>query len=241
MESSGLRIGTFAGAPVVMDWSVAILIAFIVGGDFLKGGAAALPGAFAWVAAIFVSILIHEFSHAGVAAALKLPSKVIVLTFFGGHVEFVRKPDKRWHDILVSAAGPLSNLLVAIVLMAVLAIGNPLDPSASSEVLSDSAGSLVERFLAAFVMLNLLLGIFNLLPGFPLDGGRMLSAALSYLMSPNRARIVAGVTGVCIALLAAWYGFAQGWTLTIVIGLFLLLGAMAEIGAARRALRAETV
>jgi Zn-dependent protease len=181
-NNRGLRIGTFAGAPVVMDWSVAILIAYIVGRDFLEGGAAALPGAFAWVVAIFASILIHEFAHAGVAAALKLRSKVIVLTFFGGHVEFERKPDKRWHDILVFAAGPVSNLVVAFALTAVLAVGNPLDPSASTQVLSDPGRNLVERFLAAFVMLNLLLGIFNLLPGFPLDGGRMLSAALSYLV-----------------------------------------------------------
>jgi Zn-dependent protease len=228
MAAGGLRIGTFAGAPVIMDWSVAILAGYVVLSRLAAGGADALPGALVLLAAIFVSILIHEFAHAGTAAALKLPSKAIVLTFFGGHVEFERKPEKRWHDFVVSAAGPFSNLALAGALFGLAAV-NP-----------QPAGGLEADFLNQLFILNLLLGAFNLLPGFPLDGGRMLASGLSYVMAPPRARIIAGVTGICIAALAAWYGFAVGLPWTVLIGLLLLLAALAEIAAARRVLRSET-
>jgi Zn-dependent protease len=228
MAAGGLRIGTFAGAPVIMDWSVAILAGYVVFSRLAAGGAGALPGALVLLAAIFVSILIHEFSHAAMAAAFKLPSKAIMLTFFGGHVEFERKPEKRWHDFVVSAAGPLSNLALAGLLFGLGA------------VTPQPTGGLGADFLNQLFVLNLLLGAFNLLPGFPLDGGRMLSSALSYVMSPPRARIVAGVTGIGIAALAAWYGLAQGLPWTMLIGLLLVLAALAEIAAARRVLRGET-
>ncbi|MGE0828836.1 MAG: site-2 protease family protein [Hyphomonadaceae bacterium] len=228
MNGGGLRIGAFAGAPVILDWSVAILAGFVIFSGLDRGGLAALPDAISFLIAIVISILAHEFAHAGVAAALSLPSKRIVLTFFGGHVEFVRPPEKRWHDILVSAAGPFANLAIAAI------IGFLVAP-----FLSRDADPAAVQFLYQLLFLNLILGAFNLLPGFPLDGGRILSSALRYFLAAARARMIAAAAGVLVALGLIAYGYFNGLWWTAAIAVILLLAAIAEFQAARGALKGD--
>jgi len=254
MNSNGWRIGTFAGAPVIMDWSVAILAGYVILTQVSDGGAGALVGALTFVAAIFAAILLHEFGHAWTALRFGLPSRAIVLTFFGGHVEFVRQPEKRWHNIAVSAAGPFANLAafgaVYFGLMGLSALAPAEAPRVMAQMLPFLpplsvpvdwlSARILTAFLSAFLSINLLLGVFNLLPGFPLDGGRILSAALSYVMHPARARIAAGVTGILIAAAAVAWGLSNAYLWTVMIAVLLLLAALAEIGMARRALAAES-
>ena len=229
--AGGVRIGTFAGAPVIVDWTVALLAGYFILTDLSTGGLGALPRALAYVAALLASILAHECAHAGMAAALKLPSKRIVLTLFGGHVEPLHPPEKRWHDIAVSAAGPLSNLALYLACAAAAA-------QLAQQGSSDGAAAGVAFFIAELGFVNLLLGVFNLLPGFPLDGGRILQAALGYVMSPGRARLVAAGSGLAIAAATGLYGAANGLLWTTGVALFLGLGALGEMGRAGRDIRA---
>lgn len=253
MAAGGWRIGQFAGAPVIVDWSVAILAGYVIFSALDAGGGAALPGAFILLAAIFASILLHEFAHAWTAGLFKLPSKRIVLTFFGGHVEFARPPEKRWHDIAVSAAGPLSNLAAfAITYLGMAWLASLAPPYAERGILDVAPflppiyapvewgeARILLSFFTTFAFLNLLLGALNLLPGFPLDGGRILSSSLAYVMHPARARITAGVSGALIAAGAGYYGITTGAWWTLMIAVLLLLAALAEISFARRALAYE--
>jgi Zn-dependent protease len=224
-HQSGLRIGSFAGAPVTIEPAFLLLGAYIVGSSLLRDGTAALGDALIFVAVIFVAILIHEFGHAGMAAALKIPSKRIVLTFFGGYVEFVRPPQKPWQEIAVSAAGPGANLASWLFMISLLPL---LEPTMANDPTNDT----VLRALNTFAFLSLLLGLFNLLPGFPLDGGHILRAALTYVVRRTTARIITAYVGLAVAGLLVLWALAQTMIWTGFIAVLLGLAAWAELRAA---------
>jgi Zn-dependent protease len=225
-QENGLRIGSFAGAAIVIEPTFLLLGAYVVGSAFLRGGAEALPTALIYVGVIFAAVLIHEIGHASVAAALNIPSKRIVLTFFGGYVQFARQPQKLWHEIAVSAAGPAANLAT----WALVASAWPLLVPA----LGDDAGN--DSFLTAISLLgfiSLILGVFNLLPGFPLDGGHILRAALTYVFPRPMARMIAAVCGLAVAAAIVLFAIAGAMLWTGFIALLLGLAAWAELSAAR--------
>lgn len=226
VEQGGFRLGTFAGAPVLIEPTFLFLAAYVVGSAFLRAGVGALPEALIFVGILFAAVLIHEFGHAGMAAALNVPSKRIVLTFFGGYVEFARQPKEGWHEIAVSAAGPGANL-------ACWALVASMMPLLAPALTPDSVNTGVLNALSTFGFISLLLGLFNLLPGFPLDGGHILRAALTYIMPRNSARVVTAVCGMLIAVaLVAFALWAQFWWTLFIAGL-LGLAAWAELRAAR--------
>jgi stage IV sporulation protein FB len=225
-QETGLRIGSFAGAAIIIEPAFLLLAAYVVGSAFLSGGAEALPTALIYVGVIFAAILIHELGHASVAAALNIPSKRIVLTFFGGYVQFARQPNKLWHEIAVSAAGPGANLLTWLLIISALPLlGNAFSPTPGAF-----------SFLNALSMLgfvSLILGVFNLLPGFPLDGGHILRAALTYVFPRPMARMIAAVCGLAVAAAIVVFAIAGSMLWTGFIALLLGLAAWAELGAAR--------
>ena len=225
-QQRGWRIGSFAGAAIIIDPTIVLLAAYVLGTAVLDGGMRALLGSAIFLAALMSAVLLHEFGHAAAALWLRIPSKRIVLTFFGGFVEFAMPPKARWQEIFVSASGPLTNLATYAVLLALVDVLTQLP--------SEALG-----YFDNLAYASLLLGLFNLLPGYPLDGGTILRALLSYFMRPPRARIVAAMIGLLIAL--ALVGFAawrQLWW-SLFIGLLLALNAWAEIQRAGAALRAE--
>lgn len=225
-QENGLRIGSFAGAAVVIEPAFLLLGAYIVGSAVLREGAGAVPSALIFVAVIFAAILIHELGHAAMAAALNIPSKRIVLTFFGGYVQFAREPQHGWQEIAVSAAGPGANLASYVLIASLLPVLAPtLSPGDGSATLLNA--------LNTFGYASLLLGVFNLLPGFPLDGGHILRAALTYIMSRTMARIVTACVGLLIAAALVVYALSQGLIWTVFIAGLLGLSAWAELRTAR--------
>ena len=173
---------------------------------------------------IFAAIIIHEFGHAAMAAALKIPSRRIVLTFFGGYVEFVRQPQHGWQEIAVSAAGPGANLASYALVASLLPLLAPATAPGDVGFLNA---------LNTFGVISLLLGLFNLLPGFPLDGGHILRAALGYIMKRNTARILTAITGLLLAAALIAYAIWQSLLWTGFIAAMLGLAAWAELRAAR--------
>jgi Zn-dependent protease len=215
-QENGLRIGSFAGAPIIIEPTFLFLGAYVLGSAVLDGGVEALRPAAIYLGALVVAVLVHEIGHAGVAQMLRIPSKRIVLTFFGGYVQFAFQPRTRWHEIAVSAAGPLANLATWFLLSFVAIENNGFG-----------------LFLSSLLFVSLILGILNLLPGFPLDGGHILRALLSYAMPRRTASFITACIGLALAIvITLWALWSQMWWTTLV-GVLLGLAAWAEIQRSR--------
>lgn len=220
----GVRIGQYAGAPIVIDWSVAILAAFLVLDALLRAGLGGLPFAIVTLAALLAAVFIHEMAHAIAAVAFRIPNRRIVLTGFGGFVETAWRPALRSQDMAIAAAGPLSNLACAALGFAALRMLAPSDPFAAF-----GAPALPVQLVERFAQISLVLGAFNLLPGYPLDGGHILRTALSYRLRDATGRRITAWIGVVIGGYLALAGFATGAIWMGGVGFYLATTAMEEV------------
>jgi Zn-dependent protease/CBS domain-containing protein len=193
-RSRHLTVGRIAGIPVHVSptW---FIVAAIITVWFAPAAEARLPSlgsavyavTFAFAVLLYGSVLLHEISHALTARAFGLPVRGITLHFLGGYTEIERESPTPGRDIVVSAAGPLVSLLVAgVAYLAYLPITQP-----------------TARFLLlGLCMANLIVGIFNLLPALPLDGGHMLRAAVWRIGGDEHTgTIVAARAGQVLAVL----------------------------------------
>lgn len=173
---------------------------------------------------LFVSILVHEFFHAMVANRRGIPMKGITLFIFGGVAEMEREPPSAKAEFQMAIAGPIASILIAVLCYGVLAIAGPLRPT--------SPGAVIEYL--GFI--NLLLAGFNLLPAFPLDGGRILRAALwHWQRNLRRATRIASTVGsgfglllIGLGVIAVITGNFIGGMWWFLIGLFLRTAAQAS-------------
>lgn len=190
-----IRIAKVAGVPVYVNASwflVALLIAYIFS-PVVEQNAPGL-GIFTYVAAfgfavlLYASVLVHEISHVLVAKSFGLRVRAITVQFLGGMAEIEQEPDTPWREFAVAAVGPLTSLaLGGIALGGVYVIDGP---------------PLVNLLIAQLALANILVGIFNLLPGLPLDGGRMLRAGIwAVTKNPNGSTMVAAWAGRVVAIL----------------------------------------
>ena len=232
--SPALRVGRFFGIDVGVDASwifIFLLITFSLSQMFLSEHAD-WPASFAWAGAIvtsvlfFVSILLHEFGHSLTSNALGLPVRSITLFLFGGLASLSGEPERPRDEFLIGAAGPLVSILLGGLFLGI-GLLVPSEP-----VLAEVARSI---FLWLGTI-NLILAAFNLFPGFPLDGGHLLRAALwSWTKDFGRSTRIASGAGSLFALaligvgvLTALFGptgnlFAGLWY--VLIGWFLLSAA----------------
>lgn len=244
--ASGMRIGSFVGVPVYIGWTWLLLAAFITwssGSTYTRidpslGTTAYVLGAIVAVG-LLISVLVHEAAHALSARAFGLRVRRIVADLMGGHTAFEGKTTP-WSQGITALSGPVANVLLAGLLYAVsLALGDGL------------AASVLGRL--AFI--NVLLAVFNLLPGLPLDGGQVLMAAVWRLTgAPHTASVVAGWSGRVVAVLVVVV--LVGWplalgaspdllllVLALMVAGFLWAGASQSIavGRARQRIRATTL
>ncbi len=142
--------------------------------------------AFTYAVLLYASVLVHELSHSIVARMFGLPVRAITLHLLGGVSEIEREPETPWREFLVAVAGPLVSLALGAAGYAALMLA-PLPP-------------VIDRLTGALTIANLIVGVFNLLPGLPLDGGRIVRAGVWRLTGRQRtATIVAGWTGRAVA------------------------------------------
>jgi Zn-dependent protease/predicted transcriptional regulator len=183
----GVRIGEIAGISIHADWSLLIIFGLITLGlgsglfpAWHPGWSAALVWTTALMAAVvfFASVLVHELSHALVGRANGLSVRRITLFMFGGLAHLEGEPPTWRAELWMAVAGPLTSLALGAGCLAVAAMAGPvaIDPARPTEALRSLSPT--ATLLLWLGPVNVMLGLFNLVPGFPLDGGRVLRAAL---------------------------------------------------------------
>ncbi len=219
----GIDIRMHITFPLILIWSA------LQFGLISRGG---YEGAIFGVVAtllLFVVVVLHELGHSVAAQYYGIEVEQIVLLPIGGVAQLTRMPEKPIQEFVIAIAGPAVNFALAILfgLIALLAgISLSLD-RLPSLLLGLDRMSLLALFGYVFSS-NLLLAIFNLIPAFPMDGGRVLRALLATRMAYARATTAAVGIGQALAFLMGIYGFVQGNFFWVLIALFIYSGAGQE-------------
>lgn len=225
---SGFRIGRLFGISIYLDWSwilIFLLVTWSLGGGLFPQWHPEWGAGLNWGVALaasllfFASILVHELSHSLVARARGLPVRRITLFLFGGVSNIEREPPSPGTEFLMAVVGPLASIAIGVISLML------------GVLLSGLTGEMVDDPVAAFSRLdplptlllwlgpiNILVGLFNLVPGFPLDGGRILRSII-WGATGNLRKATRWATGV---------GHAIAWML-IVAGIAMALGAQVPL------------
>lgn len=221
-------IGRYAGIDVFIHWTFGILLAWIVYGN-LKAGLNwyQVGWSVLFILSIFACVTLHEFGHALAARRFGIPTKDITLYPIGGVARLEKMPEKPAQELVVAIAGPAVNIAI-MVLLYIFTGGAALDiEEESSRMVIDQS-----NFLPMLGLINVWLAFFNLIPAFPMDGGRVLRAFLSMNMDRVRATEIAATVGQILSILFIFIGFYVNPFL-IFIGIFIMLGARSEAEAVR--------
>jgi len=224
--SWSFRIGRFYGIDVYVHFTFILLLGFIGLSYWMQTRelTSALAG-IAFFAALFGCILLHEYGHALTARKFGVKTRDITLLPIGGLARLERMPDKPMQEFWVALAGPAVNVVIATVLFAYLLVSNQLDALGE---LSLTGGS----FVARVASVNVFLVAFNLIPAFPMDGGRVLRSLLATRMEYSQATAIAARLGQFLAIVFAFVGLF--WNpMLIFIAFFVWIGAAQESEMAR--------
>lgn len=225
------RIGRIGGTDIKIHVTFLALVAWWAYAAYAEGGGSAAAQAVVFLAALFTCVLLHEFGHILMARRFGVRTPDVILLPIGGLARLERMPEEPRQELLIAAAGPAVTLAIAILLFGALRLaGAPLD----SAQLDPGQSGLAQQVL----WVNVALLLFNLLPIFPMDGGRMLRAVLAMRLGLQRATRIAGRIGQAGAvLLGLWgVGFFAKWgypsnIVLVLIAVFVFLAAGAETGA----------
>ena len=213
------KVGTIAGIRVELHVTFLFFIGWIaISRGLLNGNAARAISSVTLLLLIFACVLLHELGHALAARRYGIKTRDIVLLPFGGVARLQRMPEKPQQEIVVALAGPAVNVVIASVLYVVMGgFRGPLTEF-------DFQGGMLPTLLAVNVMMVL----FNMIPAFPMDGGRVLRAVLALGMPYARATSIASTVGQGIALLFGILGLFSNNVMLMFIALFVFLAASEE-------------
>ena len=215
-----LNIGSVAGTAIRIHVTFLLFLAWIFGVSYVSGGAAAAWSGLIFMVLLFLCVLLHEFGHIFTARRFGVMTPDVILLPIGGVARLERIPEKPSEEFLIAIAGPAVNVAIAALL--VLFAGANLDPSHFVSIESGKVG-LAERL----AIVNVFLALFNLIPAFPMDGGRVLRALLSARFGYVRATEIAASIGQFVAFLLGFIGLF-GNPLLIFVAVFVYLAAASE-------------
>ena len=217
-----IKLFSVGGTAVRIHLTFFLLLAWIAAIHYSQGGAAAAIDGVLFIVLLFVCVVAHEFGHVFAARRYGIGTTDVTLLPIGGIASLERMPEKPSQEIFVALAGPVVNLVIALVLVVLL--GARFDLTQMTQ-LHEATSTLAGRVAAA----NLTLCLFNLIPAFPMDGGRVLRALLAISLGYTRATRVAAAVGQGLAFLFALLGLL-GNPLLILIAVFIFLAASGEAG-----------
>ena len=214
------NIGSVAGTAIRIHVTFVLFLAWIFGVAYFSGGPQAAWSGLLFMLLLFLCALLHEFGHIFTARAFGVSTPDVILLPIGGVARLERIPEKPSEEFLIAIAGPAVNFVIAALLIAFG--GVTLDPNHVVSIESTSA-SLVDRLAEV----NIFLALFNLIPAFPMDGGRVLRALLATRFGYVRATEIAAAIGQGVAFLFGFIGLF-GNPLLLFIAVFVYLAASAE-------------
>jgi stage IV sporulation protein FB len=221
----GIDIRVHLTFPLIFLWA-----AYQFGSIF-----GSLSGALFGITAIsllFILVTLHELGHSFAARMYGVPVKQIILSPIGGVAQLKRMPDKPIQEMVIAIAGPAVNILMAFLIAAVgYAFG--LDLMSLTTSFNTSESATIGALISYVFISNLFLAIFNLIPAFPMDGGRILRAFLALRLQYAKATNIAATIGRIVAILFGIYGLLNGGLFMIFIAFFIFTAAGQEANYSR--------
>lgn len=213
----------FRGIAVFIHWTFFLLLAWVAFDSWREQGLWISVGReVVMVLLVFACVLLHEFGHALMAARYQVKTRDITLLPIGGVARLEHMPEKPREEFMIAVAGPCVNLVIIVLLLPFILwrLGWPLS--------FDPADTDMNGVLVNLLMVNVSLLLFNLIPAFPMDGGRMLRSLLSMKFSRSRATTIAAITGMVLASFFVVLGWYFNPVLAL-IGLFVFFSARSEL------------
>ena len=222
--SWSIPIIRIAGIQLRIHITFLLLIGWLALGYYSSGGSAAAASQVIVILLLFVCVVLHEFGHALAAKSFGINTPDITLLPIGGVARLERMPEEPKQELIIATAGPAVNVIIALCLFLVVGARGNLDPRSAMQ-----SGDLLVNLLTV----NVLIVLFNLLPAFPMDGGRVLRALLATRLNYARATQIAATIGQGCAFVFGFIGLMQGNPFLIFIALFVYIGASQEAALAQ--------
>lgn len=217
-----LTIGKIAGIRILMHWTFLLLLGWIVFSEIGKGSdTRTILFTVLFVLAIFACVVLHELGHSLMAKRYGIDTKKITLLPIGGLATLERMPDEPKQELWIALAGPAVNVVIAFILFFFVPFEQLWDQEEVNTAISD------QNWLVALFSVNVLLVLFNAIPAFPMDGGRVLRSLLALRMDKVKATQIAASLGKFFAIAFAFIGLFYNPFL-ILIGVFIYFGAHSE-------------
>ncbi|HEY3823788.1 MAG TPA: site-2 protease family protein [Bryobacteraceae bacterium] len=218
------KMGQLAGIDLRIHATFVLLLGWIGASYWIAGKSmGTMLAGIGFILALFACVVLHEMGHALAARGFRIKTRDITLLPIGGLARLERMPEEPGQELWIAAAGPLVNVAIAVVLFGWLMLAHAWEPFSHLRV---ATGPFVERLFVA----NIWLVLFNLIPAFPMDGGRVLRALLATRMAYPKATRIAASVGQGLALVFAIVGLFSN-PMLLFIGLFVWIGASQEAGA----------
>jgi Zn-dependent protease/CBS domain-containing protein len=220
------RVARLWDIDIYMHATFVLIVGWVAFGYWFEShNLSAVVSGVVFILALFGCVVLHEYGHALTARRFGIKTRDITLYPIGGVARLERIPDKPSEELWVALAGPVVNLLIAVGLIAYMALTGGLS---GIQNLTVTSGSFMARLLSA----NLLLAGFNLLPAFPMDGGRVLRAILAMNLDHVRSTQIAATVGQAMALIFGFVGLFRDPFL-LFVAFFVWIGAEQEASMAR--------
>jgi Zn-dependent protease len=236
-----LKLFTWFGIPVFLHWTFGLIFVYILwhaqSNEMSVIDTFWLTGLFM---ALFLCVLLHEYGHALTARRYGVKTRDIVLMPIGGVARLERMPEKPIQEFVVAIAGPMVNVVIATIIL--ILIGIFADPaylevlkdavlqSSGEEVLDERLQEIPQllQFALNLAATSIALVLFNMIPAFPMDGGRVFRALLSMRTGRAKATRIAAWVGQAIALMLVGYGLWSDGFMLAILGIFVIYAARSE-------------
>lgn len=223
--AGSLRIARIAGIGLYVHWTFLLIVLWVAWSSYSQHGVedrwwGVLDGVL-FVLAIFFCVTLHEYGHALAARAFGIKTRDITLLPIGGVARLEGMPEDPFQELLIAIAGPVVNVVIAVVLIPVVLLSVPSS-------FSDLEQWMMTSFPLRLLMANVMLVLFNLLPAFPMDGGRVLRALLALMLPFHRATMIAARIGSVMSVLFVAAAFVFGNPMLAIAALFIFFAGNGE-------------